>query len=408
VLAAVVLAGHGFDVMQLRSRWATTFPVIIGVLAIACWGVGTWIESSGQTPDGIWGGLLSSTATTGRRIEEIYEWPMSAYGDPKFIGATAAHAGNATRQTAYVLAIAATLLAVSRYKPDARYGVLLLVIVEMWMFAGDNWSTCTATPTRTPAAWEPALAQLPADQRVLITYMGAGDFTTFRGQDAAWGYDSCGTLRWAQMMFASQGYSPDQASQYFDVRQPNLPVFQLTRCGLMLTTEPNALVIPVPRPMAVAQLVGTARVISQRDEVLKVITDPSFNPRREVVLDSSPAVPLSGQSDCGTATAQRVNTDEWRIHADVKSAAILLVTEPYSRGWRAESATPSGPRTYDITPADWAMQGIALSAGSHDIRLYFEPTGFRVGRWVTLASLIGYAAVSGLIFCRERRSDAPN
>jgi hypothetical protein len=55
--------------------------------------------------------------------------------------------------------------------------------------------------------------------------------------------------------------------------------------------------------------------------------------------------------------------------------------------------TPPGPQaTYDVMPANWVLRAIPLQAGTHHIRLRYEPRavlpGFIVSG-VTLAALAG-------------------
>ena len=95
------------------------------------------------------------------------------------------------------------------------------------------------------------------------------------------------------------------------------------------------------------------------------------------------------------------------IEADVQSAAILVVTDGYARGWRAAALGGSVQDNYDVLPADHALRAIPLTAGRHHLRLEYLPVAFTAGFWVTLASLLAFVVAFGR-WCvtRSRPADA--
>jgi uncharacterized membrane protein YfhO len=96
------------------------------------------------------------------------------------------------------------------------------------------------------------------------------------------------------------------------------------------------------------------------------------------------------------------STDFLDIKADLRSPALLLVTDGYSAGWRAAPLEPGPQARYDVLPADYVLRAIPLAAGRHHLRLEYSPSAFRVGRWISAASLLGYAGL--WIFWARRKS----
>src|SRR5205823_14036105 len=117
---------------------------------------------------------------------------------------------------------------------------------------------------------------------------------------------------------------------------------------------------------------------------------PSFIPTLRVVLETEPAIRPAGSIDPGTVTVSNLTTDSLEVRAEVKSPAILLITNNYSKGWRVVPLETSAQREYQIMPANWTLQAIPLSAGKHHLRIEYAPAAFRIGAWVSGIALILY------------------
>ena len=99
----------------------------------------------------------------------------------------------------------------------------------------------------------------------------------------------------------------------------------------------------------------------------------------------------------GHGHAQLASLDPGRIRlsADVDAPALLVLREAINRDWHA--TIDGAPAT--LVRADFAMIGVPLAAGHHEIALDFIPFG---GNW----SLLGYAfglALCGVAIVRGRR-----
>ena len=65
-------------------------------------------------------------------------------------------------------------------------------------------------------------------------------------------------------------------------------------------------------------------------------------------------------------------------------------TRTPSRYWRATGLPGSSQRDYQVMPADYTLMAIPLSAGTHLLRLDYAPSGWIIGRWISLAGLLIY------------------
>jgi len=79
---------------------------------------------------------------------------------------------------------------------------------------------------------------------------------------------------------------------------------------------------------------------------------------------------------------------------------FLLVTDNYSRLWRATPLSPGPQASYDVLPADWVLRAIPLQAGTHHIRLRYSPRSVPIGFAVTGLTVVGLV---GAAFWTRRR-----
>jgi len=243
-----------------------------------------------------------------------------------------------------------------------------------------------------PASWTSALAQIPKDARVLDSTGSRSTFGMWFDYDDVWGYDPGVLKRYAELVARSQGMNPENASQYVQFHQLDRTIFALLRVAAVFTNDPKNPVVKIPGSMELAQIVSTAYVFDGRDRILSAMESDSFDPRRAVILESAPSIKPAGAPDPGSVKVIAETTDTIELDANVNANAILLVTNAYSKGWRARSLGPSSQDHYDVLPGDWALQAIPLMPGRHHLLLEYRPTAFVAGKWISIAALLGYLA----------------
>jgi hypothetical protein len=134
------------------------------------------------------------------------------------------------------------------------------------------------------------------------------------------------------------------------------------------------------------------RRIEHRDDILAALVAPSFDGGKTVILESDPEpAPVAG-AEAGTARIVSSTTDSLTIAAEVKRPELLIVTDSYSRYWRAVGLSGSSQSQYHVMPADYTVMAVPLGAGHHLFRLEYAPSGWLIGRWISLASLLLYVA----------------
>ncbi|MDP8956258.1 MAG: YfhO family protein [Actinomycetota bacterium] len=168
-----------------------------------------------------------------------------------------------------------------------------------------------------------------------------------------------------------------------------------------------ASIYEISRLTGAASVIQSWTVVRSSDEALQAVTHPSFNASRRVVLEEDPGFspPVSPAGASGEQRSRSMLTyaeraeQEVTVHVRAADPSILLVRTPYDRNWKA---TIDG-RTARVIPADYLIQGIPLSAGSHVVRLTYEDRSVGAGLVGSIASVGALVLLAVAVRYRERR-----
>jgi hypothetical protein len=160
----------------------------------------------------------------------------------------------------------------------------------------------------------------------------------------------------------------------------------------MIFGDPATGPTTVPSPFPVALVVSDYVVISSRDELLKYVLKPEFNPSRQVALESDPGITRSATEPiAGGARVVDRDTDVMEVQVELQRPAVLVLTNNYSTGWRIKPIT-SRQREFRVMPANYTHIGIPLESGKHHFLLTYAPAAFQVGGWISILGLLGVGA----------------
>lgn len=139
-------------------------------------------------------------------------------------------------------------------------------------------------------------------------------------------------------------------------------------------------------------------------DALQAVLEPSFDPADLAVVERDPGI-APGTPAEGTSSARYAERtpEDVRIDVTAASPSIVVIRNAWDEGW--EATVDGAPAEVLVT--DYFLQGVAVPAGTHDVRLvYREPslaTGLAAsaGAWLVLALT---AAVAFVLRVRGRRA----
>jgi hypothetical protein len=276
-------------------------------------------------------------------------------------------------------------------------------------------------------ARDPAVGHLLSaagdDRAGLSIGLGIGPQNLGLAEDfrAVGGYESVPVWRWVELLqLASTGRPYPHAELQDDLAVGYLARFDSPLIDVMGVRWFVATEAPGPRwvdrtPAGAARRPGALRLFENESamppaflvhharvepgEQAQARAVGEIDPRREVVLDRAPTPAPCGEGEAAMA-ARVVSRARARlvIQTDDPCAAVLVVSETMYPGWRARI----DGRRAELYYADYALRGVAVPAGEHEIEMWFEPPWGRKGVVVTFISL----ALVGVVFALSRRRDA--
>jgi hypothetical protein len=120
------------------------------------------------------------------------------------------------------------------------------------------------------------------------------------------------------------------------------------------------------------------------EKVLEKTSQLRFDPRREVLLESDPGIFSSiGKSD-GFLEVKDLDTDRIEVQARLTQPALLVVSDNYSRGWKARALSGSNQSSYRVMPANGFQRAVPLEAGNHHFLMEYRPTAYVTGKLISI------------------------
>jgi len=129
-------------------------------------------------------------------------------------------------------------------------------------------------------------------------------------------------------------------------------------------------------------VVGGAQV-ADGEAARRILADPGFDPRREVVLASGGHGPASPGAAPGASQVTDLRADRVRLHARLDSPGYLVLVDTYDPGWRARIDGTEAT----VLRANEVFRAVALPAGEHDVEMTYRPLSVLLGLAVSTGAL---------------------
>jgi len=393
-----ILSGQGID-RVLRTPSGTrmfAIGVLMPALIVGAAGLCLWYSASFPSIQDSWARMVSAIANSG----ESYLSPQS-YSAADFTSGAASFAGSQCLISAAILLAIALLLWFRSLHQAAGFALAFMGIAEVLWFANSSITTFSLADTF-PDRVADFLKAHPGDYRILQLPYGASNSTIAIGANDIWGYDPMVLNRYAELMKYSQTGSAADANMYVTFTQPSR-LFRMLRMRYMFRNRVPVFEMSGALPHLL--LLSEWAKETDRNGILQSLNSSLFDPESTAIVETDPVPsPVQGNDSPGTAQIVRSDTDSMTISAHLSRPGLLLITDCYSRYWRAVSERGSVQQRYTVMPADYTLMAVALAAGEHSFRLEYAPPGYVIGRWISLAGLVLYLAAVGFSLVRSRQT----
>jgi len=402
-----MLAAVGIDQLLRRPRWHMKTAATVLAVGVLLFLAAAWVHGSANSGSGsAWQRILQASSQAAES-----KMPRNAPADETFVRQSGAFAARSLAVSGVICLVLAALFYLTKFSHKVAYVMALVAGAEVFVLATVARPTfdLNAIPLKPLARF---YAAHPGDYRVSLPLQG--NVAMAVGWSDIWGYDPVIMKRYAEFMIYTQGHDPNDATYDIVAVRPH-KLHRLLRCRYFFQTSPAGLrPIEVKDVLPRVLLIQDYRVIKDRDRIFAAMDDPSFDPRKTVILESEPDPTPRQTETIGSAAVIESGTDHLDIEADLAGPAILLITDAYSKGWHAKPLPGSVQKQYTVMPADYVLRAVPLAKGHHRLRVEYLPTGFRIGKWISILSLIAYLGLVSLELygaarksTRTRRSSPP-
>ncbi len=387
-LFLAMLSGMGLNhwLMNPKScrKWFGTL-MGTGLLFLT---LGGWIyRTAFEGEKGIWGHVISYLSWLSRSFAL-----MDVSAKNHLVTQSGIGAGFSLISSGVVCLVLAGLCFFSSTKRTAIYGIAVLAVLELFVFARSHRATFD-------------MSQLQASyNRISQFYLNnPGDYRVYgieakslvtNGLDI-WEDEPMVPSRYAKFVCYSQGIAENHLFSVSPVFTKFEKVFGLIRLKDILSDDGQVLhsvILPFPL-MPRMSLIDHWSIQSDSEAELKTITDKKFDPSQNVLLETSPNIsPILGNQKSQLRWFDH-STDEIEVQTQTIQPCVLLITDNYSPGWRVEASADSSQKSYQVLPGDYFLRAIPLESGYHHFILKYEPVSFEIGKWVSLLSCLLYVAI---------------
>jgi hypothetical protein len=155
--------------------------------------------------------------------------------------------------------------------------------------------------------------------------------------------------------------------------------------------------VPGTRPRAYA--VGRARAVDE-EVAIPTMIDPTFDPRREVVLSGpgASAAAATAGPEGGLVRVVELFADRAKYEVDLDGPGFLVSVDAWAPGWRAFV----DGRSTDVLRANAVFRAVAVPAGRHVVEMVYRPWTVLVGLTLSAAAAVVLASLGGALFFRRR------
>jgi hypothetical protein len=368
----------GFDDFLKRDLFRRHMAVACYFLAALLFGLAGWVQYDEEG----WHSLIYWVF----KSSEVLIDAVRSHSQ-KLVTQSQTFAFYETQAAAFVLLGLGTLLWFSNRRQWIKYGIGLLAITEVIIFAGQ------ANETFQPLSKDDLnvatqMKSYSPDERIL--WSGDNNSPMKMGFLGTWGYSSLEPLRiyYYSLYMARDKGLPLSIERIHSTAEPYL---NLTRTRLVVGPQEYGLskLMVNDHPFSRFLFMHEWEPASDMQAAVARVSDVGFDPRRTVVLESTPQIlPDPHGGDSPAVHVQNENSDSMDIDFDLSAPTILMMTDAYAKDWHAHGLAGSIQDEYQVMPADGVVRAIPVKAGHHHFTLEYLPRAFETGKWISFFTLV--------------------
>jgi hypothetical protein len=335
-LFLAMLSGMGLNHWLKNPRCCCQWVWILAGASLVFLVFGAWIYwASLKGMEGIWGGFISTLPWL-RHSFTIMDLTFKNH----LVVRSGIEAGSSLIEGSAICLILAGLCFLGSIRRDAVYGIAVLAVLELFVFARSNRPTFD-------------MSQLQASyDRIDQFYLkNPGDYRVYGIEAKAlvtdgldiWEDEPMVPARYAQFVCYSQGIAENRLFSVSPVFTKFGKAFGLIRLKGLLSDDGQALHrydLPFPLMPRMALIYHWDKQPNAVAE-LKTITSENFKPSQNILLETDPGISsISGDQKGGLRWTDH-STDEVEVQVKTIRPCVLLVTDNYSPGWKAEALADS-------------------------------------------------------------------
>jgi hypothetical protein len=152
-----------------------------------------------------------------------------------------------------------------------------------------------------------------------------------------------------------------------------------------------------------AYLVSNFQVLQSDEDFARALSDPNFDPRRQVFLEKVPESYQALKKEPALRTlkpAVRVISyvaNRFVLEATAPEAALLFMSEAYYPGWQSYV----DGKQVEILRANYTFRAVPLGPGTHRVEMVCRPLSFRLGLALSLLTI--FLLVTGWVISTRRQ-----
>jgi len=124
----------------------------------------------------------------------------------------------------------------------------------------------------------------------------------------------------------------------------------------------------------------------RKNKILDILSSDEFDYRNEIILEEEPklVLPENNKHPEYKIENQVFETNKISLKVQTEVPGFLVLSEIYNPAW---CAYIDGKET-KIYCADYTLRAIPLYSGTHQVELFYNPLSFRIGRVITICTLV--------------------